>query len=97
MLNPVNDLHRSILVSVWTLVEMTNQNTNNLPRCDVQNLLIFIYNMLPLISLVSTLGAVVIPPHAPDVWGGAAYGPTLGHSSHIFAFSGADGPTSEGI
>jgi hypothetical protein len=34
----------------------------------------------------------VIPPHTPDVWGGAAYGAALGHSSHLFAFSGADGP-----
>ena len=25
-----------------------------------------------------------------------AYGPALGHSSHLFAFSGADGPTQEG-
>ena len=40
--------------------------------------------------------AVVIPPHPPNVWGGAAYGAALGHSSHLFAFSGADGPTREG-
>eukprot|EP01052_Picozoa_sp_SAG31_P024693 SAG31_NODE_2118_length_6410_cov_3.846142_2_plen_247_part_00 len=40
--------------------------------------------------------ALTVPPHTPDVWGGAAYGAALGHSSHLFAFSGADGPTKEG-
>ena len=51
---------------------------------------------LVLLSAWTTHAAIVIPPHVPDVWGGAAYGATLGHSSHLFAFSGADGPTSEG-
>ena len=49
--------------------------------------------LLPLLLLVAgSWAAVVIPPHTPDVWGGAAYGAALGHSSHLFAFSGADGP-----
>jgi hypothetical protein len=49
--------------------------------------------LLPLLLLVAgSWAALVIPPHTPDVWGGAAYGAALGHSSHLFAFSGADGP-----
>jgi hypothetical protein len=49
--------------------------------------------LLPLLLLVAgSWAVVVIPPHTPDVWGGAAYGAALGHSSHLFAFSGADGP-----
>ena len=50
--------------------------------------------LLPLLLLLvaGSWAAVVIPPHTPDVWGGAAYGAALGHSSHLFAFSGADGP-----
>ena len=47
-------------------------------------------------GFASATTALVIPPHTPDVWGGAAYGAALGHSSHLFAFSGADGPTQEG-
>jgi hypothetical protein len=39
---------------------------------------------------------VVLPPHVPNVWGGAALGVPLSASSHLFAFSGADGPTKEG-
>ena len=46
--------------------------------------------------LEAAAAALIIPPHTPDVWGGAAYGAALGHSSHLFAFSGADGPTQEG-
>ena len=53
-------------------------------------------NMMHLLFYAAVQSAVVIPPHVPDVWGGAAYGAALGHSSQIFAFSGADGPTSEG-
>ena len=46
--------------------------------------------------LEAAAAALIVPPHSPDVWGGAAYGAALGHSSHLFAFSGADGPTQEG-
>ena len=44
----------------------------------------------------TALAAPVIPAHVPNVWGGAAFGAALGHSSHLFAFSGADGPVAGG-
>jgi hypothetical protein len=55
--------------------------------------------LLFLACLQVSRAAVDIPKHAPDVWGGAAYGlmaSYMGHSSHLFAFSGADGVTQEG-
>jgi len=46
----------------------------------------------------NALAAVMIPPHTPSVWGGMAQGTTgiAAQNGHLFAFSGADGPTSEG-
>ena len=55
--------------------------------------------VLLLVASLQVSLAVDIPEHVPNVWGGTTYGlmaPYMGHSSHLFAFSGADGETQEG-
>ena len=74
------------------------RKTKQIERVPVKPIIVHMPALAAVAALAATAAASIVIPEqrGPNVWGGAAYGAALGHSSHLFAFAAADGAAQEG-